>query len=122
MTFHSAPVFSRLAAATLTVAPIGFYAGIVDAYPAHHLYSSGVARATVYCPAGCRPDQDVNSTWYALNVPLPPEPRLFAASFAKTCSPGDVLRIDAPKLLLATGERSSSVKSCPVGSLPAAHP
>jgi hypothetical protein len=122
VTIRSAPVFSRLAAATLTVAPIGFYAGIVDAYPAHHLYSSGVARATVYCPAGCRPAQDVNATWYALNVPLPPEPRLFAASFAKTCSPGDVLRIDAPRLLLAPGERSSIVKSCPAGSLPAAHP
>jgi hypothetical protein len=120
--FLAAPLLPRLAAATIAVAPIGFYAGVVDAYPAHHLYSSGVAQATVYCPVGCRPEQDVNATWYALNVPLPPEPRLFTASFAKTCAPGDVLRIDMPRSPVGGTNGMSSLHYCPGRSLPAAHP
>lgn len=120
--FQAASIVPRLIAAAIAITPTGFYAGTVDAYPAHHLYSSGTARATVYCPAGCRLEQDVNATWHELNVPLPPEPRLFFASFAKTCAPGDVLRIDIPRSPPWNASSRSSVSYCPFGSLPASHP
>jgi hypothetical protein len=105
----------------LMIAPAGFYLGLVDAYPAHHLYSAATARATVYCPAGCAPAQDVNATWFALGVPLPPEPRLFEATFQATCMPGDSLRIEDPHPPpWAAGD--SRVESCRAGGLRAAHP
>jgi hypothetical protein len=96
MTLHTAPRPARLAVVALALLPIGFYAGVVDAYPAHHLYSAATARATIYCPAGCPSGADLNATWLALNVPLPPEPRLFRAYFTATCGPGDALRIVDP--------------------------
>lgn len=110
----------RVVAGALALLPLGFYAGVVDAYPAHQLYSAGTARATVYCPRGCRPDQDVNATWRAMNVPLPPQPRLFLATFARTCAPGDTLRIDDPHP--PPWGAASQVHPCPAGSLPMAHP
>jgi hypothetical protein len=119
---RKAQLMPKLLACALAVAPLGFYAGMVDAYAAHHLYSAGTARATVYCPRGCRPEQDINATWFALNVPLPPQPRLYVASFAKTCAPGDVLRIDDPHPRLWSEVRGQNVLSCPAGSLPASHP
>ena len=33
-----APIATRIVVAALMVMPLGFYAGVVDAYPAHHLY------------------------------------------------------------------------------------
>lgn len=116
------PLATRVAVAGLAIAPLGFYAGIVDAYPAHHLYSGGTASATVYCPAGCRAEQDVNATWRHLRVPLPPQPRLYYQSFARTCSPGDTLRIDDPHPPPWSESGDGRLRYCPGGSLPAAHP
>ena len=119
--FLAVSVVPRMATVLLVMAPLGFYLGVVDAYPAHQLYTWGTARATVYCPQGCRPEQDVNATWYELNVPLPPQPRLFLASFAKTCQPGDVLRIDDPHPPPWSGRHGATIYSCPAGTLPASH-
>jgi hypothetical protein len=121
-TFASAPLAGKVVAALLVLAPLGYYAGIVDAYPAHHLYSGGTARATVYCPAGCRPEQDLNATWHALHVPLPPQRRLFLGQFAATCAPGDMLRIEDPYPAPWDRRRNEGPIACPAGSLPAAHP
>jgi hypothetical protein len=118
----SAPLVGRVTVGILLFAPLGFYAGIVDAYPANQLYSSGTASETTYCPRGCRPEQDVNATWFALNVPLPPEPRLYLATFAKTCAPGDVLRIGDPHPPPWIDKRQRGIHPCPAGSLPASHP
>lgn len=120
--FWHTPWAPRLTAILLLLAPLGFYAGVVDAYPAHHLYSSGTAKATVYCPAGCRPEQDINATWHELNVPLPPQPRLFYLVFAETCAPGDVLKIEDPYPPVWRVQNERPLRSCPAGSLPAAHP
>jgi hypothetical protein len=116
------PILPRLIAVFIAVAPASYYLGILDAYPAHHLYSSGTASATVYCPAGCRPEQDLNASWYDFNVPLPPEPRLFEATFSATCAPGDVLRIRDPHPPPWSAEEAERISSCPAGSLPFAHP
>lgn len=117
-----APLVVRLGAATLFISPLGFYAGVVDAYFSHHLYSAATASATVSCPAGCRPEQDINATWYAFNVPLPPQPRLFQDAFAATCDPGDVLRIVDGHPPFWEKDRTMRLVFCPAGSLPAAHP
>jgi len=116
------PTLPRLFAVLIAVAPAGYYLGIVDAYPAHHLYSAGTASATVYCPAGCRPEQDLNASWHYFNVPLPPEPRLFEATFSATCAPGDVLRIRDPHPPPWSSAQAERLRACPAGSLPAAHP
>jgi hypothetical protein len=116
------PIVPRLTAMLIAVAPASYYLGIMDAYPAHHLYSAGTARATVYCPAGCRPEQDLNASWHHFNVPLPPEPRLFEATFRATCAPGDVLRISDPHPPPWSSTHDERLSACPAGPLPAAHP
>jgi len=116
------PVVPRLLAVFIAVAPAGYYLGIVDAYPAYHLYSAGTPSATVYCPAGCRPEQDLNASWYDFNVPLPPEPRLFEAAFLATCSPGDVLRIVDPHPPPWSSAAVVRHQSCSSSSLPIAQP
>jgi len=116
------PFVPRMTAVLLAIAPAGYYLDVVDAYPAHHLYSAGTAHASVYCPAGCRPEQDLNASWRAFNVPLPPEPRLFEATFRATCSPGDVMRITNPHPPPWGAESSERIRACPAGSLPASHP
>jgi hypothetical protein len=80
-------------AGAIIVSPIGFYVGVTDAYLAHNLYTSNTAEAEV-----CRDDPDdctglIFAAYEDLNVPLPPEPRVFNAYFDRTCVPGDVLRV-----------------------------
>lgn len=122
VSLRAVPLLPRLLAVFIAVAPAGYYLGIVDAYPAYHLYSAATASATVYCPAGCRSDQDLNASWYDFNVPLPPEPRLFEATFRATCSAGDVLRIVDPHPPPWSSAGAERLQSCPGGSLPIAHP
>jgi Methylamine utilisation protein MauE len=70
----------------LLIAPLGFYVGVTDAYLAHNLYSSNVARAQTT-------GSDTSVTWSAFNVPMPPERRLFKQYFKLTCQPGDIMVI-----------------------------
>jgi hypothetical protein len=119
---RAVPVLPRLLAVFIAVAPAGYYLGIVDAYPAYHLYSAATASATIYCPAGCRPDQDLNASWQDFNVPLPPEPRLFEATFRTSCSPGDVLRIVDPHPPPWSTSDGVRLLSCPANSLPIPQP
>lgn len=93
--------------------PAGFYAGIVDAYMAHSLYASNTARAVVCDPSGtCSPR--ALATWDALDVPLPPEPRLFRDLFRQTCKPGDELVVFPRRTRILFGfETSPSRESCP---------
>jgi hypothetical protein len=82
----------------MIVYPAGFYAGITDAYLAHNLYSANTRTAAI-CPAptaGGVPrcsETSFTSTWSTLNVPLPPERRLYIAWFEKVCRPGETLRL-----------------------------
>ncbi|MGI8807977.1 MAG: hypothetical protein ACR2KK_09080 [Acidimicrobiales bacterium] len=85
-------------ALVFAVYPLGFYVGASDAYLSHNLYTSNTAEASI-CPSGsaeagglCFPA--FLSTLTTLNVPLPPERRLFVGWFRRTCQPGDQLRID----------------------------
>lgn len=81
-------------AIALVAFPALFYVGAVDAYLSHNVYTANTASAVV-----CRPAEasctgaSFDATWDELNVPLPPEPRLFRQTFDITCEPGDVLWI-----------------------------
>jgi hypothetical protein len=80
--------------------PAVFYVGAMDAYLAHNLYTSNTQTAAVCTPSGegggslaC--GSPFGSTWTALNVPLPPETRLFRQWFEGSCSPGEVLQVSS---------------------------
>jgi len=82
----------------LVVWPAGFYLGITDAYLAHNLYSANTRTGSI-CPPPtgqgvpkCS-ETSFTSTWKTLNVPLPPERRLYIAWFEQVCRPGETLRL-----------------------------
>lgn len=110
------------AALILAISPLGFYLGLVDAYPAHQLYSAGIAKATISCPGVCDASRDINATWFDLHVPLPPQPRLYRELFARNCQAGDVLKIVDPHPSFWSQDASGVPISCPTQALPAAHP
>lgn len=85
----SNPLAAALALLIL-ISPIGFYFGIVDAYLAHNLYSNNTPSAVWYHSNGSREGIDTRNT---LNVPIPPEHRLFENYFNQSCEPGDYLLI-----------------------------
>lgn len=87
------PVTASVALLIL-LSPIGFYFGIFDAYLSHHLYSRSVPTAIWYRASGKRESID---TWKTLNVPLPPEHRLYEAYFNASCERGDFLIIRDPR-------------------------
>lgn len=77
----------------LVLYPAGFYVGLTDAYLAHNLYTSNTAEAEV-CPIESDECEGLVFAAYGeLNVPLPPEPRVFNAYFDRTCEPDEVLRV-----------------------------
>lgn len=70
----------------LLLSPFGFYVGMMDAYLSHNLYSSNIPQVQTTA-------LDPHVTWDMLNVPLPPERRLFEAFFRQTCKTGEVMVI-----------------------------
>lgn len=86
-------VAARAIAVVFVVYPALFYVGVADAYLAHNLYTSNTATAAV-CASESAPCAPAGfDTWDALNVPLPPEPRLYRDWFDTVCLPGAVLEI-----------------------------
>ncbi len=105
------PHAATLLGVLFAVYPVGFYLGLTDAYLAHNLYSSNTAVGYVCVSSGQSCSlSPFSSTWSALNVPLPPEPRLYRAWFAKVCAPGEQLRIDAISTRLT--DPGSTVTTC----------
>ena len=95
-------------AALLFVLPAGFYAGVSDAYLSHNLYTSNTAQALRCTDTGCAPFG--TEAYSALNVPLPPETRIYAAWFRLVCNAGETLEVTRPRTRI-TGEVSSR-RSC----------
>ncbi len=108
--FPSRPVIA--VAAVLLAFPALFYIGAVDAYPSHNLYSSNTARATICAPSGRQCTNAAFDTWERLNVPFPPEPRLYRQAFAIVCHRGDVLVVTGIRTRL-TGAPTIERESCP---------
>ena len=76
------------------ISPVGFYFGLFDAYLSHHLYSKSIPSAVWHRANG---DQESIDTWHTLNVPFPPEHRLYEAYFNNSCERGDFLIIHDPR-------------------------
>ena len=87
------------AAGVLALYPALFYVGVTDAYLAHHLYSGNAASAVVCDARGVcgRAEFDTSD----LNVPLPPEPRLYRQWFDERCEPGASIVISGPHTRLS---------------------
>jgi len=100
----------------LLLSPIGYYFGMVDAYLAHHLYSANIPTAMVSCPVQCPATVDPSITWLKLNVPLPPEHRLFEQYFRLTCQPGDEMVIDDPRWWYDREGQAKERLTCPNGA------
>ena len=83
--------WARLAVAGILLSPVGFYAGYVDAFFAHCLFSRNVPRASIVSTDGISRSIDA---YVALGVPLPPTQRLFLAYFARAGRPGDRLIVE----------------------------
>lgn len=99
-----------LACALLALFPAGFYAGVVDTYAAHGLYSD--IQATAFCAPMCT--KGWQDTFWALAVPLPPEPRLYRAYFDRTCTAGERLVVSPRRARVLVGRHSTTEEhDCP---------
>jgi hypothetical protein len=112
------PWRARLLLAALLLLPAGFYGGWVDAYLAHHVYSDTSATAVI-----CRREVCSSARFLAPYVPmrvrLPPEPRLFVASFDAVCQAGDRLVVHPRRVRLLFGRHTDLLRrTCPKGPFP----
>ena len=107
---------ARLLLAALLLLPVGFYAGWMDAYLSHHVYSDSTATAVV-----CRVDGRCSSApflapYVPMRARLPPEPRLFIDHFDAICRPGDRLVVHPRRVRLLVGHNSELLRrACPDG-------
>ena len=102
-------------AAVIGLFPIGFYLGLVDAYPSHNLYTDTTPQAVICDPAaGSCSHGRLADTWTSFDVPLPQERRIFHAYFAKTCRPGELLVIGPRRVRILVGRHTHPVQhACP---------
>jgi hypothetical protein len=106
------------AAVLLVLHPLGFYIGATDAYIAHNLYTSNTGEGYTCSGQGEKLECQslVSVTYRELNVPLPPEKRLFGALFDGTCSAGDRLELHGRWIRFA--EREVDSRPCRPGRSP----
>ena len=106
------PRWALAAAGVLLVVPVGWYLGIFDSYLTYQLYTGNTRTAEICAPDGtCRTNEFDTAS---LNVPLPPEPRIYRSIFEKTCQPGETLVLH-PRLTRVLGGNPDDVTivQCP---------
>jgi uncharacterized membrane protein YphA (DoxX/SURF4 family) len=95
--------YAAVAAGLLVLLPLLYYAGRLDAYLCHCLYSANVPTAT-FIPgrntpgAAYRMQGAEGPYWKNLNVPQPPTHRNFEIYFRRVARPGDMLLIEDPRI------------------------
>jgi hypothetical protein len=114
---RSKPVLERRTVAVFAafaLFPIAFYAGYLDAYLAHNLYTSNTPTGGVCFGDGACSAGPWSATWSQLNVPLPAEPRLFRAYFEEVCEPGQRLIVFPRQTRVQIGRFTEpATYSCP---------
>jgi hypothetical protein len=83
----------RVVAVALLAFPALFYVGLADTYLSHNLYTANGATARVCIAGGFGCSAAPFATLGTLNVPMPPEPRLYRQWFSAVCRPGTTLEI-----------------------------
>jgi hypothetical protein len=92
------PALAKGLLVVLFAYPALAYAGTIDPYLGHHLYSGDVPTAVVCRDGtGCS-DFGVLATRGALGVPIPPTARMFERWFLAGCTPGEVLEVQGMRL------------------------
>jgi len=107
---------ARVVVASILLVPLGFYAGLVDTYLCHILYSNHAPAAWIRTAEGHRKLVDTRP---ALRVPVPQIERLYRAYFAATGRPGETLEIVDPRLVQrwrGTARRVLAYEGLPEGS------
>ncbi|HKD35976.1 MAG TPA: hypothetical protein VKB78_04220 [Pirellulales bacterium] len=87
----------RGAIAAVLLSPLLFYVGLIDPFLAYCVYANNSPTAAVYIPGGGIRTLSDTIPDPSLNVPIPPEHRLFEAYFEQIAMPGEVLIIDDPR-------------------------
>jgi hypothetical protein len=82
--------WTAVTASLILIFPLGFYVGLGDPYLAHDLYTNNTPAAQWQHENG---ELENIQTSEDLNVPIPPEHRLFEQYFNRVCKPGDYLII-----------------------------
>lgn len=98
----------RAGVAALLILPLGYYAGLVDGYLAHCLYSANIPHGYVRMPDG-RQYSIIFATMEKVRAPLPPAPRLFIGHFRKMGEPGSLLEIKDPRWVSRLSSRQRQV-------------
>jgi hypothetical protein len=87
----------RAAAALVLFSPLLFYLGLLDPFLAYCLYAQNTPEAWIYVPNGGPPTIISTILDTKVNVPIPPEHRLFEAYFEQVAQPGETLIIEDPR-------------------------
>jgi hypothetical protein len=87
----------RAAVAFVLFSPLLFYVGLLDPFLAYCLYAQNTPEASIYVPNGGTPTIISTILDTKVNVPIPPEHRLFEAYFEQVAQPGETLVIEDPR-------------------------
>ena len=95
--WRAASKWLRGAVAVVLLSPLLFYVGLIDPFLAYCVYANSSPTAAIYIPGGGVRTLSETIADPLLNVPIPPEHRLFEAYFEQIALPGEVLIIDDPR-------------------------
>jgi hypothetical protein len=107
----------RVVAVGLLAFPALFYVGLADTYLSHNLYTANGASARICIAGGFGCSSAPFATLDTLNVPMPPEPRLYRQWFGRVCRPGTILEITAIQTRLTDPYRTTT-DACPASPQP----
>jgi hypothetical protein len=92
--WRAASNWLRGAVAFVLLSPLLFYVGLIDPFLAYCVYANSSPTAAIYVPGGGTQTLSDTIADPSLNVPIPPEHRLFEAFFEQIAQPGEVLIIE----------------------------
>jgi hypothetical protein len=95
--WRAASNWLRGAVVVVLLSPLLFYVGLIDPFLAYCVYANSSPTAAIYVPGGGTQMLSDTIADPSLNVPIPPEHRMFEAFFEQIAQPGEVLIIEDPR-------------------------